>query len=222
MSLREFFAVFATAFFVSPLSAEVISNTWSAVLEPPTTTAIGDLNGISISATTTSTAPFTGLIQERFSGTAWQTDNPLEGAVSGLIASDVNAGDQQIFTMSSPLETGLLYIENFDSLSVANITLTGDSPQLSLLSGSVSISYTPLTDNSGTLASTNALADGEGDAILQLGGNIDSITLDYTNGEGANGVFYAFALDTASVPEPTSILLAAILPAALLIKRKRR
>lgn len=191
-------------------------------------TATGDISGIGITATTSNTSPFIGIVNNRWvSGGSggWNAGLPLNAADLAIVASDVNVGDFQEFMFAQPLD-GFLYIENFDSSSIANITAAG-ATNLSILTGSSSISYNPTAANAGTLTTSNPTFDGEGDAVLAFTGPVTSIRLDYLSGEEANGVFYTFARElptSVSTPEPSSMALTLIatLGVASLIRKRRR
>lgn len=194
------------------------------------TSAAGMLNGVNITATTNSEAPFVGIAGNHFGAFdgecgSWDGSDEyaLDHDVEGLIASNVNKGDYQEFTFSSAFTNGLLYIENFDSRSKANIKVTG-ATSIALVDASESITFDVKSGNGGVLASSNRGYDGEGDLVLALTGDVTSIRIDYTRGEGANGVFYTFA-QACPVPEPTSALVMAGLfglGGLLYIRRKKK
>ena len=72
----------------------------------------------------------------------------------------------------------------------------------------------------GILTTSNANSDGEGDAILEFGGDVTSISLAFTEGTGSNGVFYAFTVE--AIPEPATIVPTMLGVAVLLSVRRRR
>ena len=183
---------------------------WNLVTSP--TTATGTLpNGATVLATSSASAPIVGISTKWF-GSRWDGSAPLGQDVAGLVVSNVNGGDFQMFTFSSPLLDGTsLYIENFDSSSLATITANG-ATSISLIDSSPSISFVPAGANSGVLSTSNNGFNGEGDAALQFTGPVSSISVEFQEGEGANGVIYAFAgpeggpVPTAeAVPEPASL-----------------
>lgn len=185
--------------------AAVTPGSWGSFTE---TTAMGDIDGITVNATTTASSPIVGLSSKHL-GTHWDADFPLDDSVLALTVSDTNMGDAIDFSFSSALENGtILYIENFDSNSAATITATG-ATGISVLSKSM-VDYVASNGSMGTLTSTNMGFDGNGDIALVLEGAVTSVSLDYSGGDGANGVFYGFATpDAQAVPEPTSMLVMA-------------
>lgn len=199
--------------------------TWSS---HTATSAVGLLDGITISVTSSTTAPIIGLGANRFGVGGpglcggWDGTMALGHDAVGVIATQVSAGDYQIFDFSSALSDGLFYIENFDANSIANITAVG-ATGISLVDYSSSISYASTGADSGTLVTSNMGSNGEGDAVLQFTGDVTSIRIDYTSGGAGNGVFYTFAKPCA-VPEPTSALVMAGLfgIGGLFIKRRRK
>ncbi len=75
------------------------------------------------------------------------------------------------------------------------------------MTASDTISFTPdLSDSEkGTLLHTSIFEnrfDGDGDVVLDFQGNVTSVSLAYTAGEGENYVGYTFA----AVPEPSAFL----------------
>lgn len=187
--------------------------------------AEGEIDGIAISASTTGTAPFLGIVNDRFSNIdrgGWDAPFPLPSDALSLVASNVNEGDVQRFSFGEPIDEVLLYIENFDSNSTATIVAFG-ADDLQLVASSPSIDFDPLTKNAGRLSTDNPTFNGEGDAILLFAGGVTGITVDYERGDGANGVFYGFVLEEAlSVPEPSAGSMFAILAFVPLVLRKRR
>ena len=199
--------------------------TWSSWSE---TSAHGTLGDISITASTTTDAHFSGFTGNHFAifdgeCGSWDGHMALSHDDQGVIANYVNAGDYQEFTFSSALTDGLFYVENFDSSSMAMLTATG-ATDITLVDQSDSISYSSTGDSSGKLSSSNASFNGEGDAVFLLSGDVTSVRLDFTAGEGNNGMIYTFAKgmmddpsavppqgEPSAVPEPTSILVMGML-----------
>lgn len=205
-------AVLATASYATSVT-EVTDWTSSSA-----TSATGTLDGITITAETTSDAEFLGFAGNHFAFFdgecgSWEGMWGLDHSVEGLIASNVNGGDYQEFTFSSALTDGLFYIENFDSDSMAMITATG-ATSIQLIDMSPSIVFEATAPDMANLSTTNSGFNGEGDATFLIEGDVTSIRVDYKAGEGANGIFYNFATGTASekpqpIPEPTSMLVMA-------------
>lgn len=204
MKFRTLFCVFVITLsfaqfgFASPAIWTSFSNT----------AATGVVGGIGIRASTVSTAPFDETETHRFSS-GWDAA-PIyrlssTGAL-GLRTLWVNGGDAQQFEFDFPWSDGLFYIENFDSGSIATIMVSGGA-SIDLLSGSTSITYVPISASMGTLRTSNEGFNGEGDAVFQLSGPVESISVDYQRGLQANGVFYMFADAQNVVPEPTSLLI---------------
>ena len=192
------------------LAASASAATNPAVWSPTftTTTAYGTFSGVDVTAVSTSSSPFVGLMADRFAG-GWDGTLTLDSSAMALTASYVNGGDSQAFGFSAPLSEGLFYIDNFESSSSAEIIAHG-ATSLTLIDASSSISFTSLGANSGQLVTSNAGYDGEGDAVLQFSGDVTSIQVIYDGGEGANGIMYTFAEPgTEAVPEPTSALVVA-------------
>ena len=188
--------------FATTVNAASMSTVWSS---SSGTSGYGNLNGINITAVTSDTSPFIGLELNRFvaapSG-GWNAPGyELGFNDSAIVAAEVNANDFQQFVFDTAF-SGYLYIENFDSSSVANVTATG-ATSLSLLTASSSVTYASTSASTGTLSSANSGFDGEGDAILFFEGPTTSVRLDYTGGEQDNGVMYTFALNVNN-PEPAS------------------
>lgn len=162
-------------------------------------------SGINISAT--STAQIVGLSPGQFGPSLWDGSMPLSAADVGLtVLAEVNT--YQTFTFDSPLVDGtLMYIENFDSSSLAEINVVGGT--LTLVDASPSISLIPGTGMTNDfLQSSNPGYNGEGDAVLMLSGDVTAISIGYHETTGANGVFYTFA-EPCAVPEPTSAMVMA-------------
>lgn len=196
--LRTIFVALTAVLVSNSAFAATVASTWTEFSE---TAAVGDIDGISISATSSPTSPLIGFSTDRFDTEGgWDATLPLDREVAGLVASDVNAGDQQVFEFASAIGSGMLYIENFDSNSVATITAAGDDTDLLLVTGSPSIDFESSSPGSGVLSTSNPDSNGEGDAVLQFNGNVTGITVNYSAGDGSNGIFYAFAV----VPEPNS------------------
>ncbi len=164
--------------------------------------AVGRLDDVFVTAATSSEAQFLSVVGGRFSGTAWNTERPLSADAEGLVVSDANPGDTHTFVFTQPIPDLLFYVENFDSNSSATITAEGTG-SFSLLEGSPSISYSATSDRSGVLSTSNSTFNGEGDLVLSLQGSVESISLDFSSGDGQNGVFYTFAI----APEPSGIAL---------------
>lgn len=175
------------------------------------TSAEGSIGGIGITVRSSETAPIIGLLGNHFGlgepCGSWDGTMPLDHADLGVVASYVNAGDFQEFLFSSDLNETFFYIENFDSSSIADITIVG-ATEAALVDASSSISFTSSIGEDGVegrLSTSNSGYDGEGDAVLHIKGEVSAIRLDYISGEGANGVFYTFA-EPCPIPEPTSVL----------------
>ena len=218
-SLTKFALFAALTFASSTANAASIATTWTSVAG---TTGAGVLNGIDITATSSATSLFvTPLEANRFiAGGGWDAVGyELQATDMAIVASEVNAGDSQHFSFSSSF-SGLLYIENFDSSSIATVTANGAN-SLRLLASSPSVSFESSGADSGTLSSSNTLFNGEGDAVIGFFGPVTSITLDYTGGEQANGVMYTFAINN---PEPSSAMLGLMAGLGLLslVRQRRR
>ena len=191
-------ALFAQVGFASPAVWTSFSNT----------TATGVVAGVGIRATTVSTAPFDETETHRFSS-GWDAAPIFQlGSTEalGLRTRMVNGEDAQRFDFDSPWSDGLFYIENFDSGSIATIMVSGGA-SIDLLSGSASITYVPIGASLGTLRTSNEGFNGEGDAVFQLTGPVESISIEYSRGLQANGIFYTFAGGQSVVPEPASLLI---------------
>lgn len=178
-------------------TAETMETDW---IVQQSRSAIGQLGGGLITAAASSDAEFVGLSEGSFSGEQWDTGSELSAMAEALVVGDANPGDTHTFVFTESLSNVHLYIENFDSSSVASVTLEGTGP-LSLFASSPSVTYSPTDSNSGVLTTSNASSDGEGDLILMLGGSPESLSIDFTSGDGQNGVFYTFAVP---IPEPSS------------------
>jgi hypothetical protein len=197
----------------SDCDAETMTAEWSWV--SPRFVA-GDLNGIVIAGSTSESSLFAGISDNRFDDAVWQAGRKLPVGTPTVSTADVNAGDTQTFEFMQPISDVLLYIENFDSNSVAQITLASTG-NLALVSASPSISFESVSPLIGTLRTSNSTSNGEGDAVLRLTGDVDFVTIDYTSGDGSNGVFYTFA-----VPEPSSGMLIGCLAVAAMLCVWRR
>lgn len=179
-------------------NAAITPGTWTS---HTATTAVGDVGGITINATNSGSTEFASIHPNRF-GNGWDASYPLGNDALALTTTSVGAGDVQTFTFSSPLLDGtLMYIENFDTSSIAQLTATG-ATNVSVVSTSM-VSF-----GNGWLTSSNATSDGNGDIILAFEGPVTDITLSYTRGGEGNGVFYTFA-EPHAVPEPTSAVVMA-------------
>lgn len=204
--MKYVFALTAFVVFASTASAAVTPATWSSWTA---TSATGDLGGITVTASSSAGAPIVGIVAGQF-GSQWDGSAPLGPAALGVTVSNVNGGDSQTFSFSSPLLDGtIMYIENFDSSSVAEIDFVG-ATSYSLIDASPSITFDNIGPGQGSLMTSNAGYNGEGDAAILLNGPVTEITINYSNGVGANGVFYTFAApDAQAVPEPASALIMA-------------
>lgn len=185
--------------------------------------AVGSLMGSIVTATTSEDAGFTERFQP-FSVDNWQADMALPNDTELLGVGNANAGDSQTFVIEEPLMDVVMYIENFDSNSVATISVEGTGLDgIDLATSSPSITLEDVTMASGSLLTANMTSDGEGDAVLKFMGSIRSISLDYTAGDGANGVFYTLAMPMSqAVPEPAnswSVLLALLSFLAVIRRR---
>jgi len=177
--------------------------------------AVGSLDDVFVTAATSSDAQFLSIVGGRFAGTPWNTGRPLSAAAEGLVVSDANPGDTHTFVFTQPMPDLLFYIENFDSNSSATVTTEG-AGTVSLLEGSPSISFSATSNQSGVLSTSNTTFNGEGDVILSLRGDVESISLDFSSGDGSNGVFYTFAV----APEPSGLIM--ILAGTVLLGTLRR
>lgn len=195
--------------------AETIETDW---LAHETRSAIGILNDVFITAATSSDSEFASIIGGRFAGEEWNTIDPLSAGADSLVVGDANPGDTHTFVFTKPISDVLLYIENFDSNSQATIKAEANVT-LELVASSESISFSSTSPNEGVLSTLNGTSNGEGDLILRVIGKPASLSIDFTAGEGANGVFYTFA---QSVPEPTSGLALAVGLVLVTATRMRR
>lgn len=213
-TMRAFCAVLMSAFLASAAHASVTVTETAVWEEFSSVRAKGSLGGIEIRARTTPSSEFVGFSGNHFAEFdgecgEWDGMSFLDHSVQGLVTSNVNAGDFQEFSFSSPLTNGLFYVENFDSNSMAMLTATG-ATSITVVDASSSISYDSTGADTGKLSTSNSGFDGEGDVIFLIEGDVSNIRLDYTGGDGANGILYTFANGTACpVPEPTSLLVMA-------------
>lgn len=214
--LLAFLAVLATACGTAFGAASITEVTqWNSWDE---TSATGTLGDITITASTTTSAHFSGFTGNHFGlfdgeCGSWDGLMPLTHDDEGVIANYVNGGDYQEFTFSSALTNGLFYVENFDSSSMAMLSATG-ATSITLVDQSDSISYSSTGASEGKLSTSNPNFNGEGDAVFLLSGDVTSVRLDFTAGEGNNGMIYTFAKQSMmevpnAVPEPTSMLVMA-------------
>ncbi len=220
-NMRLTVALLITLLVGTPLHA-ITTSTWRGFTD---TLAFGDIDGIGISAFSTNSSPFIGLMEGRFSdnpGGGWNAPMPLDPTVNSLVTADVNGGDIQDFLFAVPMDEGLLYIENFDSGSIATITASG-AQFLELAAASPSVSFSSTGMDSGRLISANESYNGEGDAVLAFAGSVTNVRINYENGEGANGVFYAFAMESVqSVPEASTAMYAIIALVFMTTRRRHR
>lgn len=203
------------------VQAETISVDWKSA---EMRSAVGSLMDSAVTATTSQNAEFTELFQP-FNLDNWQAEMPLRNGTNLLGVGNANAGDSQTFVIEPPLFDVLMYIENFDSNSIAAISVEGTVLDgIDLLSNSPSITLEDVSLDAGSLLTANMTSDGEGDAVLQFFGSIRSISLDYTAGDGANGVFYTLAMPVTQIlPEPsTHISLLLAMGIVLMVARIRR
>lgn len=204
----------------------IAPGTWDVV--ESATLAYGSIDGIKITATSNDAAPFIGIDSHRFANVnipcgGWNIDSySLDLSALALTTSYVNGGDAQRFDFDAPWAGGYFYIENFDSSSSAKITVTGGAT-LEILAGSQSISFASINDSMGEMTSSNAGFNGEGDAVFRLNGPVTSVTVDYSAGEQANGIFYGFASDTpmGTIPEPASFVVWGCLIGILVVAKRR-
>ena len=220
MTTRTYIAIIIAFFSTSALNAATTGE-WDGYSSGA---AFGTLDGVRISAFSTTTSPFIGVVDGRFSdepGGGWNADMPLPPAAQSLVTADVNGGDAQVFRFASGITDALLYIENFDASSIA--TVTADNAELlELVAASDSISFESTSQYSGVLSSSNPTYNGEGDAVLHFMGDVRGITLQYSQGDGANGIFYGFAVPKiASVPEPSCVYTLSLVMAFVPLARRR-
>ena len=211
--MKYVFSLLAVAVSCASVHAAVTPATWSSFTS---TTAVGDLNGITINATSNADAPIVGFMGNSF-GSNWDGTQPLGNSAIALVVSNVNAGDMQTFSFSSPLVDGtLFYIENFDSSSIAKVTVNGATSN-TLFDASASIGFGSVVPGDIALVTTNSGYNGEGDLAIELTGPVTDIQVEYFGGEGANGIMYTFAApeqmtnptDPHAVPEPSSLAIIA-------------
>ncbi len=215
-----FIFAFVTFAFPTIASAESIGGVWTG--ESPSL-AFGLLDGISLSATSSGGADFAGIVpRTHFTGRNWQGGLTFPEETASLVAVPVNAGAVHSFRFAEPIEEAMLLIENFDSNSVATISATGDG-LLELVSASDSISFSSQSDGVGVLRTSNPTFNGEGDAVILFSGAVTGLNLEYSAGDGANGVFYGFAQGAVqSVPEPESTMMLAFAVALMPLSLRRR
>lgn len=215
--LRSILALFAgVSIGVPTVTAAMIT---ASATDYTDTTASGQFNGIGWQASTSADAPFLGI---NLTSGQWDVAIPLPLHALMLTASHVNAGDFQEFIFDSPISDGYFYIENFDSSSVANITT--DATSFQLLGASASITYSPTDASEGVLETSNDSYDGEGDAVFRFLGPLTRLRLDFTDGTGANGLFYGFSQDDSfvnPVPEPAAFVCIVIGVMGLGLLRRR-
>lgn len=170
--------------------------------------AHGCLTCSGINITATSTAPIVGLSPGQFGPSLWDGSMPLTAADVGLtVLAQVNT--YQTFTFDSPLVGGtLMYIENFDSNSLAELNVVGGTATLVDASPSIGFAAGAAANGNDLLSTTNGSFNGEGDAVLMLSGGVTAVSIGYLQSDGANGVFYTFA-EPCAVPEPTSAMVMA-------------
>lgn len=194
-----------------PARAQTSVTDWTYV---SSTLASGVLQGRTITGTIHSGGNFHAVFTGRF------TDS-LGSSAESIDLIPVEAGSDHIFSFSSPFTKVRFYVDNFDSNSEATITAAG-ATAITLVTASSSMSFTPLTGSTGLLDTTNTSFNGEGQAILEITGDVQSVRMQYSSGHGANGISYTFsAQDTASVvPEPSAALL--FVPAVGLVALLRR
>ena len=221
-SIQSLLITICLAIGCAEIHADTIEGDWTSFTA---STAVGVLDGTTIMGTASADAPFFGIAEDQrfwpFGEGGWDAGFPLSIDTRAMTATNVNAGDSHEFAFASAIESPSLYIENFDSNSIATITAFG-SDSISLLSGSPSISFAADSATTGILQTSNPTFNGEGDAIIFLEGPVTGVRLDYSGGDGANGVFYGFALvDTAAVPEPAGDLMLILAGVSLLALRRR-
>jgi hypothetical protein len=180
-----------------PASAEVIPANWTAYTPSGAT---GTLDGVNVTATVVQGGPIVS-IDAGFAPPVWQASDPLPSAAKGISLIPVNAGAEQIFTFSASMALLRFYVENFDSRSDAIVTASG-ATVIRLAAASPSVSWSLLSGSSGRLTTSNAGFDGEGDAILEMVGAIQSVRVQFLDGIQSNGIGYTFAVgSTSPVPE---------------------
>lgn len=216
-SLTSLITILAALSFATAANAGSILTDWTATTA---TSATGDVDGHLVTVTSSTSAPIMGIVGGVFAGSNWEGGDALSNDDLSIVAANVNAGDFQEFNFATPMG-GFLYVENFDASSIANITATG-ATSLSLVSHSPSILFDSTGADTGIMTSANTSYNGEGDAILAFTGPVTSLRLDYTSGDGANGVFYTIAHEAC--PEPSTACLALLggLGALATMRRRQR
>lgn len=184
--------------------ANLITTDWTS---STANSATGTLDGTTITGSILSGAPFQGIFTGSFAPPFWNAPQPLDASVESIALIPVNSGADHDFAFSTPLSYVRFYIENFDSSSDAVVTAVG-ATSISMVAASPSMSYTMITPSSGRLLTSNGGFNGEGDAILDILGSVQSVRLQYSNGIQDNGIAYTFA--TTAVPEPSSLTSAAL------------
>jgi len=222
MNRQTYFFILAIVTFNFPniVSAESTGGVWTG---QSSNLAFGSLDGVSLSATSSGGAEFAGIVPNaHFTGRNWQGGLLVPEETDSLVAVPVNAGTTHSFEFATPIEEAMLLIENFDSSSVARISAGGDA-FIELISASESISFSSLADGIGVLQTSNPTFNGEGDAVILFSGEVTGLTLEYSAGDGANGVFYGFAKGTAqAVPEPATSMLGRFAVALIPLAYRRR
>ncbi len=222
-SVQSLLITICLAIGITDAHAMTIEGDWTAYTE---SSATGVLDGTLITGTAGPDGPFFGIAEDQrfwpFGQGGWDASFWMSMDTRAIIAVNVNDGDWHEFEFAAPIDSPSLYIENFDSNSIATITATG-SDSISLLSGSPSISFEPSSSTVGLLQTSNPTFNGEGDAIIFLEGPVTGVRIDYSGGDGANGVFYGFGLvDTSFVPEPSGYAAMFFAGIAALLMRRRR
>lgn len=188
-------AILASLCVASIAKAETITTTQWQVVEDRS--VIGTLGDVFVAAAASERSPFGDISSGRFTGENWQAGMDLPSTAMSVSAFDANEGDSHVFIFSEAMSQVRLYIENFDSSSIAEVSLLGTGT-LRLLSESPSISFVETSPTSGKLTTSNATSNGEGDLVVELTGEIQSLAIDYVAGDGANGIFYTLAVSEPS------------------------
>lgn len=196
-----------------PAAAQTTFTDWTYI---SSTTVTGALQGRTITGAIRSGGYFDAIYTNRF------TDSTGSG-VESIDLRFVEAGSDHIFDFSSPFNILRFYVDNFDSNSEAVITAAG-ATSISLVSASPSMSFTPSTGSTGVLDTTNTSFNGEGQAVLEITGNIQSVRMQYTSGHGDNGISYTFSAQDAgaAVPEPSAMFLFVPALALVAVLRQKR
>lgn len=218
----------ALALLGAPAQGGTIGTTWT--LGSGATSATGTLGSVTISATGSNTAGFLNNVPfvigdgNSLRTSAFSTPYPL--GFNAVAMTGMNGGDFTQFNFSSTVSDLFLYVENLDSFSRVDVTVTGLTGTPTMLSTDGNL--LPLAILSTTqfqLVSTTGSTLGEGDALIRLQGAITQIRFDFTDGRFDNGVTYSFAIDQPNgnvVPEPgTAALFLLGLLTANLARRKR-